>query len=155
MAQFSLCLLSNRSHCSPLKTAHPARFPHRVPVAPNLSLTSSSGWCSQKFREWSILLHLWLLLCVPSLLLLQKGLTPPQCPVTHFSQSNGSPVYIVCDHQFYGLPKDPAECCPASQTRLLSPASSADALPVVVTFLRRSYCFGPWFLISLLHFVCD
>jgi hypothetical protein len=62
MARFSWCLLSNHSCCSLLKAACPEQFPHRVPVGPGLP-ASSSGWCSQKFLEWSILLHLWLLHC--------------------------------------------------------------------------------------------
>jgi hypothetical protein len=31
----------------------------------------------------------------------QRGPTPPQCPDTHFLQSNGSPSYSLCDLQPY------------------------------------------------------
>jgi hypothetical protein len=57
-----------------------------------------------------------LLLCVPSVLPFRRWPTPPQCPVTHFPQTNGSRDCLLCDLQLYGLPEDPAECCPASHT---------------------------------------
>jgi hypothetical protein len=101
VARFSRCLLSNCSRCSLLKAARPERFPHRVPVGPGLSL--SSCWCGRKFREWSVLSYLWLLLCEPSLLSFRRGPTPPQCQVTHFPQSNGSPDYLLCDLQLESL----------------------------------------------------
>jgi hypothetical protein len=81
VAQLSRCLLSN---CSLLMATHPERFHHRVPVGPGLSPSTSSGWCGQKFREWSTLLHLRLLLCVKSILSFLRGPTLPQCPDIHF-----------------------------------------------------------------------
>jgi hypothetical protein len=43
-----------------------------------------------KYLEWPGLLHLWLLLCVPSLLSFRRGPSPPQCPVTQVPQPAGS-----------------------------------------------------------------
>jgi hypothetical protein len=64
-ARFSWWLLSNRSHCSLLKAVRPEWFPHRVPVGPGVS-ASSSDRCGQNFREWSMLLLMLLLLLMVS-----------------------------------------------------------------------------------------
>jgi hypothetical protein len=42
-----------------------------------------------------------------SLLLFPREPTPPQCPVTHFPQSNGSSNCSLFGLQLYGLPEDP------------------------------------------------
>jgi hypothetical protein len=106
---FLQCLLSNCSCCSLLKDAHPEWLPDRVPVDPGVSPSSSSSWCGQKFWEWSKILHFRLLFCVPLLLLFRRS-TPPQCPVTHFSNPVGSPDCSLHDLQPNGFPKDPARC---------------------------------------------
>jgi hypothetical protein len=64
LAQFSLWLLFNCSRCSLLKATHPERFPHKVPVSPSLSPSSSfTDLWGQQFREQSVLQHPWLLIC--------------------------------------------------------------------------------------------
>jgi hypothetical protein len=50
-----------------------------------------------------MLLCLQLLLFVQSLLSFWKGSAPPQCPVTHFSQSNVSPDCFLCEFQLVSL----------------------------------------------------
>jgi hypothetical protein len=121
LARFSGCLLSNCSRCSLLKALRPNRFPHRVTVGPGVS--PSSCFCDrwgQKFPEWSMLLHpVFLISCCRSLLSFRREPTPPQCPIPHFTQSNGSSVYLLRDLQLYGLPEDSAECALLPQTYLL------------------------------------
>jgi hypothetical protein len=55
------------------------------------------------------------------------GADPSTMSWRSFPQSNGSPADSLCDLQTYGLPEDPAECCPAYQTWLLSPAPSSSS----------------------------
>jgi hypothetical protein len=74
---FPRCLLSNHSHCSLLKAAHPKRLPDKVPVCPGLSQSSCfSNWWRQNYLEWPVLLHLRLLLCVQSLFSVLEGAKP-------------------------------------------------------------------------------
>jgi hypothetical protein len=129
MARFARYLLCNCSPCSVLKAARPQRYPYRVTVSPGLSPSScfSDRW-GQNCLELPMLLHLLLLLCVQSLLSFRRVPTPPQCPDPHFSQSNGRTDYLLCDIPLYGLPEGLVDCCPASQTWLLSPAPSSDAV---------------------------
>jgi hypothetical protein len=68
-----------------------------------------------------------IILCVV-FLFFQRGLNPSQCPDTHFPQSNRNPNHLLCDFQLSGLPEGLAECCPATQTWLLSPVLSSDAV---------------------------
>jgi hypothetical protein len=51
-----------------------------------------------------LLLHLWLLLCLLSLLSFRRGPTPPQCPDAHYPQPNGSPDCSLHDLQLECLP---------------------------------------------------
>jgi hypothetical protein len=110
VAWFSQWILSNHSHCSLLKTAHPKCFSHRVPVSPGLSPSSSftDQW-GQQFPEWSVLLHPWFLICC-------SGLFFCFGPDIHFPQSDGRPNCLLCNLHLYGLPEGPVECSSATQT---------------------------------------
>jgi hypothetical protein len=120
MARFAWCLLSNCSCCSLLKAAHHKRFPHRVPVGPGLSPSSSFGWCCQKFWEWSVLLHLWLLLC--RLFFCFRGDRPlhnvqslifhnlTEVPTTRFTTLNSR----VCSRTSYNVLTPPRRSYPSS-----------------------------------------
>jgi hypothetical protein len=77
--------ISDRSHLSPCGSVYRVftlqllLLPfHRVPVGPGVSQSPRfSDRCGQKFREWSMLLHLRLLLrCKWSLLLFRRWPTP-------------------------------------------------------------------------------
>lgn len=108
-AQFSWKLLLNCSCCCLLKTAHPKHLPDKVPVVYVYYHHRSSSQCRQKFREWSMLLHLWLLsCCLQSLLLFWWRLTPPQCPDTRFSNTDARLYSSFHNLQYKSLPEDPA-----------------------------------------------
>jgi hypothetical protein len=103
-SRFSRKLLYNRSHCSLFKATGFELFSHKAPVGPALLKSSFLGRCGQNYLDWLAPLHLRLLLCVQSLLSFRRVSTPPQCPITHFPQSNESSVNILRDLQLYGLP---------------------------------------------------
>jgi hypothetical protein len=98
MAQFSHWLLSKCSHCSPLRPFVQSGsltrwqsvqvYHHHPPFHLGGSKRSESGWFSYVSSS---------LICVQSFLSFWRGPTPQQCSDIHFSQSNGSPGYLLCD----------------------------------------------------------
>jgi hypothetical protein len=74
-----------------------------------------SGQCGQNFREWLVLLHLWLLSCVQSLLSYGQWSVPPQCFDNHFSNPDRRPDCLLHDLQPYSLPEGLVEYSPATQ----------------------------------------
>jgi hypothetical protein len=100
-----------------LKPALPERFPHRVPVGPDLSPSScfSHRW-GPKLREWSMLLHLRLLLRCKRQLSFRRRPIPPYCPDIHSSKPDGRSGYSLHELQPGGFPEDPAGCPLASKT---------------------------------------
>lgn len=97
----------------------PEHFPHRVPVSPDLTPSSSCGWWGLKFCDCRCF-YIYGSYSLPSLLSFQKGWSGQ-----HFLQSNGNPICFE-GLQLYSLPEEPAKFCPASQTWLLSPAPSSN-----------------------------
>jgi hypothetical protein len=57
-----------------------------------------------------LLLHLCLLICLQSLFPFQRGLTPPQCLVTCFSNPERRPDCFLHDFQLDGFSEDPVRC---------------------------------------------
>jgi hypothetical protein len=112
-----VCDVCDRSHLLPCCSAFRGVYSPTAPVAPSLRPLVPSGsiigcqsvqvyhhhpafamW-GRKFRVWSTLAHLSLLLCVLSFLSLLRGPTPPQYPEAHFPQSTRSPDYFLSDLQ--------------------------------------------------------
>jgi hypothetical protein len=126
VAQFSRCLLSKCSCYSLLKAIRPKRLPDKMQASPGVLSSSSSGLCSHKFRQWSMLLHLWLLLCVLSLLLIWRrhAFHNVQSLIFH----NLMEVLTICFATSSStIFLKNLLCPPASQTWLLSPVLSSDA----------------------------
>jgi hypothetical protein len=77
---------------------------------------------------WSALLHLWFLSCMQSLLRFWWWPAPTKCLDICFCIPHGRPDCSLYDLQPHGLPQIIIKCLLASQTLLLCPASSSDAV---------------------------
>jgi hypothetical protein len=94
--------------CSLLKAARPEGFPDKVPAGPDVPPSSFfSEGCGHKFREWSVLILLWLISCVQSLL------------YTNFPQPDGKLDCSLRDLQSGDLFEDLIKYLLAPQTQLL------------------------------------
>jgi hypothetical protein len=105
--------------------ARPERFPDKLragPVVPPSSFLFV--WVGQKFREWSIVLHLWLLSRVQSLVSLGRWPAPSQYLNTDFSfNSQGRPGCSLHDLQSSDISEGLITFLLAPQTHLPSQAS--------------------------------
>jgi hypothetical protein len=126
VTRFSWCLLSNYTLLKLLDPSGSLIRCQSVQVYHHPPFPVGAG---RRFESGDAPLHLWLLLCVQSLLLFQRGPTLPQCPDTHFLQSKGSP-----------------DCFAIS-----SPTVRLKVLLSVLLFPRCIRSFTPQFLMLLLH----
>jgi hypothetical protein len=113
MSWFSWWPFSNCPRWTLLKATHSEQLSDKVPVSTGVPSSSSSGWCGQKFQEWSMLLHPLLLLCVQFLFI------SPQYFDNRISNSAQRLDCSVHNLQPYGLPEGLAQCSSASQIQSL------------------------------------
>jgi hypothetical protein len=95
---------------------HQLSFPHHDTQQDANNKVPPLCRCRWTRLEWLVLLHLQLLLCMQSLLSFRREPTPPQCPVTHFSNPDRRLNRLLHNLQPDGFPEDPSGCPLLPQT---------------------------------------